>query len=170
MRLLAIVIARCVSERQREADAGGDHPEEVEFHDLHQEENEPDGGCGVGPCPEDSRVRFANTGCFSCFHSLLCLHISDQSRSLLIFPCIVAFINIDLIAKLINIAIPAQVDQKSPSDVLDRPEIECRENDDNDESEDFFVQERVQKDEGDYRRALEKYVEEASDWVQRIGE
>ena len=139
---------------------------EVEFHDLHQEENEPDEGCGVGPCPEDSRVRFANTGCFSCFHSLLCLHISDKSGSLLIFPSLIAFININLIAKLVNIAIPAQVDQKSPGDVLDRPEIECRKNDDNDECEDLFVQERVQKDEGDYRCALEKYVEEASDWVQ----
>ena len=150
MRLLAVVIALCVGEGQREADAGCDHPEEVEFHDLHQEQNEPDEGCRVGARPEDSRVRFTDTGCFSCFQSLLCLYISDKRCSLLIFPCIIAFINIDFIAKLVNIAIPAQIDQKSPSDVLDRPEVECRKNDDNDESENFFVQEGVQEYERNY--------------------
>ena len=44
MRLLAIVKAMGVGEGEREADAGGDHPEEVEFHDLHEQQDEPDSG------------------------------------------------------------------------------------------------------------------------------
>ena len=66
--------------------------------------------------------------------------------------CLTAFIALvhpDLIAKLVNVTVPSQVDQEPASHVLDSPEIEGSKDDHDDESEDFFVQESIQEQEAE---------------------
>ena len=66
--------------------------------------------------------------------------------------------------------VPTQVYQKAPCNILDSPEIECSEDYNDDEGEDFFIQEGIKEHEGKDARALEYDMEKTGDWVQRVGE
>lgn len=88
----------------------------------------------------------------------------------MLFPLVVALVNVDLVAELVDVAVPTQIDKQAACDILDRPEVECGEYNDDDESQDLLVQDGVEEDEGEDGGALEDHVEEAGDWVEGVGE
>ena len=56
MRLLTVVKVLGIREREREADTGCDHPEEVEGNQLHEDEEGPNERRQVRGHPEDAGV------------------------------------------------------------------------------------------------------------------
>ena len=61
----------------------------------------------------------------------------------------ITLVHPDLIAKLVNVTVPSQVNQKPASNILDSPEVEGSKDDHDDESEHLFVQECIQEQEAE---------------------
>ena len=60
---------------------------------------------------------------------------------------LVTLVDHDLIAKLVYVTVPTQVNQKSACDVFHCPEIEGSHYHDKNESQDLLIDKRIQKEE-----------------------
>ena len=111
VRFLAIVEPLRIGKRKWEADASCYHPEKAKLHELHQEEEAPNKRSHIGAPPKDTRVRFTDTAFMGLLEAFLCFNVACESRSLLVFPWVVRFINHNLIAPFVDMAIPSQIDE-----------------------------------------------------------
>jgi len=106
-----MVEALGVSQGEREAHTRRDHPKEAEIPNLLQPQDGPHKGSAVSTHPEDLGVSCANLDSLLPLEPLLSFNVASERLSLLVLATFVCFVDHDLVAKLVDVAVPAQVDE-----------------------------------------------------------
>ena len=167
MALPAVIETLRICHGEGEANGCSDHPEEAERPKLLDKEDAPDERRTIGAHPEYFRVSLAH--CVASL-SLLGLDITCHGSSLLVLPALVTLVDHDLVAELVDVAVPSQVHEEAACHVFDSPEVHGSEDHHDDESEDLLINHRVQEEEAENCQSFEQKVEQAGDWVDCGGE
>lgn len=77
--------------------------------------------------------------------SLLLFDITGESSRLLVLVSLVAFVDVNLVSKLVDAAIPSQVHEESASDIFDRPKVKGGQDYHHNERQDLFTNDSVEK-------------------------
>ena len=119
---LAVVITLCVGECHACTAAAKDEPEEFEAEELHDGKEHPNERISIQCRPENETIRAADG-----------------------LASIIRLVTPDLVAEMIDLAPPAEVDEEAAGHVLDRPEIERSKDDDGEEGDNIVTDHRIQE-------------------------
>ena len=119
---LAVIVALGVGKRHACTTAAKDEPEEFKAEELHHAEHHPDKRISIQCRPEHKAVRAADW-----------------------LASVIGLVTPDLVAKMIYLAPPAEVDKETASHVLDRPEVKCSKDNDGEEGDNIVTNHHVQE-------------------------
>ena len=114
------------------------------MEDLEEEKDPPDEWCAISGRPEDVRVCCTYSATLLC---ILSVDVPSHGSCLLMLSAFIRLVNVYLVAKLVDVAVPSKVYKQSASNVFHCPKIEGCKNYHDNERQDFFVEHDVEEEE-----------------------
>jgi hypothetical protein len=124
---LALIVGHSVSRREDEAQNADVHPEEFEANEVHKSEETPDDRSEVVYAPKNKRIC-----CTDFFFSIW---------------VVITFEDPFLLAELVDVRPPPEVDEESARHIFHCPKIHSCENDDKYEDHHFIADKQIEEQE-----------------------